>query len=96
MPKFLPQSLPDVVLVEPDVHHDPRGFFVETWQIERYREAGIGPDQIGTLITNQPNRIFLRNWRDALQVPEDKHVDTFEEHGNTFGAAIPISRSTRV
>ena len=54
------------------------------------REAGIGADQIGTLVTNQPNRIFLRNWRDALQVPESQHVDTFEEHGNLFGAGIPV------
>ncbi len=53
-------------------------------------EAGIKPEQIGTLITNQPNRIFLRNWRDALQVPESKHIDTFEDHGNLFGAGIPV------
>jgi len=52
--------------------------------------AGISTDEIGTLVTNQPNRIFLRNWREALQVPEDQHVDTFEEHGNLFGAGIPV------
>ncbi len=45
---------------------------------------------IDTLITNQPNRIFLRNWREALQVPAERHVSTFERHGNLFGAALPI------
>ncbi len=53
-------------------------------------EAGIGTDQIGTLITNQPNQIFLRNWREALQVSESQHVDTFSEHGNLFGAGMPV------
>jgi len=53
-------------------------------------EAQIKPAQIDTLITNQPNRIFLRNWRESVQVPEHKQVQTFDEHGNLFGAAIPV------
>ncbi len=28
-------------VVEPVVHRDPRGFFLETWREERYRAAGI-------------------------------------------------------
>ena len=35
-------AVPEVILVEPKVHGDHRGFFVETFQLERYREAGIG------------------------------------------------------
>jgi 3-oxoacyl-[acyl-carrier-protein] synthase-3 len=57
---------------------------------EACRLAALSPSQIGTLITNQPNRIFLRNWREALQLPADRHVSTFERHGNLFGAALPI------
>jgi len=57
---------------------------------EACREAGIESSQIGTFITNQPNQIFLRNWREAMQVPESRHINTFEEHGNLFGAAMPI------
>jgi 3-oxoacyl-[acyl-carrier-protein] synthase-3 len=45
---------------------------------------------IGTLVTIQPNNLFLRNWREALQVPAERHVSTFERHGNLFGAALPI------
>lgn len=33
--------LPGVLLIEPDVHGDARGYFFEAWQRERYREAGI-------------------------------------------------------
>ncbi|MGZ6777419.1 MAG: 3-oxoacyl-ACP synthase III family protein [Mycobacterium sp.] len=49
------------------------------------------PKDIDLLVTNQPNRVFLRNWRDALEIPEDKHRDTFEQCGNLFAAGIPIN-----
>lgn len=54
------------------------------------RQADLPTSQIDVLVTNQPNRIFLRNWREALEVPADRHVSTFERHGNLFGAALPI------
>jgi 3-oxoacyl-[acyl-carrier-protein] synthase-3 len=57
---------------------------------EACRLADLPTSQIGTLITNQPNRIFLRNWREALHVPPERHVSTFERHGNLFGAALPL------
>ena len=34
-------QLPGVLMIEPDVFGDHRGFFKETFQIERYQEAGI-------------------------------------------------------
>jgi dTDP-4-dehydrorhamnose 3,5-epimerase len=37
-------DLPGVRLVEPVRHADTRGFFVETWQRARYREAGLPSD----------------------------------------------------
>nr|WP_090279347.1 3-oxoacyl-[acyl-carrier-protein] synthase III C-terminal domain-containing protein [Mycolicibacterium komanii]CRL75232.1 3-oxoacyl-ACP synthase [Mycolicibacterium komanii] len=52
---------------------------------------GIKPPDLDVLVTNQPNRVFLRNWREALELPADRHVDTFEECGNLFGAGIPIN-----
>jgi dTDP-4-dehydrorhamnose 3,5-epimerase len=35
-------TLPGVLIVEPRVFRDARGFFVETWHEQRYAEAGIG------------------------------------------------------
>jgi 3-oxoacyl-[acyl-carrier-protein] synthase-3 len=52
---------------------------------------GMKPKELDLLVTNQPNRAFLRNWRDALEIPEDRHVDTFEECGNLFAAGIPVN-----
>jgi 3-oxoacyl-[acyl-carrier-protein] synthase III len=52
---------------------------------------GRKPKDIDLLVTNQPNRVFLRNWRDALELPKERHVDTFDECGNLFGAGIPVN-----
>lgn len=42
--KVIPAVLPGVLIVEPAVHEDRRGFFMETWHAERYMRAGIpGP-----------------------------------------------------
>ncbi len=42
--KVLPTDLPGVLILEPRVHGDARGWFMEAWQAQRYAEAGIpGP-----------------------------------------------------
>jgi 3-oxoacyl-[acyl-carrier-protein] synthase-3 len=58
---------------------------------EACAQAGVRPSDIDLLITNQPNAMFLRNWREALELPIEKHHDTFDRYGNLFGAAIPIN-----
>jgi dTDP-4-dehydrorhamnose 3,5-epimerase len=40
---FVPTAIPEVILVQPKVHRDGRGWFVETWHEERYAAHGIGP-----------------------------------------------------
>jgi 3-oxoacyl-[acyl-carrier-protein] synthase-3 len=52
---------------------------------------GVKPKDIDLFVTNQPNRVFLRNWREALELPKERHVDTFDECGNLFAAGIPIN-----
>lgn len=39
--KVIETALPGVLIIEPKVFGDSRGFFLETFQLERYREAGI-------------------------------------------------------
>ncbi|MDP7736833.1 3-oxoacyl-ACP synthase III family protein [Mycobacterium paragordonae] len=52
---------------------------------------GLHTHDIDLLVTNQPNRVFLRNWREALELPAGRHRDTFDECGNLFGAGIPVN-----
>lgn len=39
--KFRPTELPDVIVVEPLVHRDDRGFFLEVYHEGKFREAGL-------------------------------------------------------
>ena len=39
--KVIETKLPGVVVLEPDVFGDKRGFFLETWNQKRYEEVGI-------------------------------------------------------
>lgn len=39
--KFLQTKLAGVTIVEPDVFHDGRGFFLETYRADKYRQGGI-------------------------------------------------------
>ncbi len=39
--RFLPTSLPGVIVIEPDVFGDERGFFLETYRSEEFAAAGI-------------------------------------------------------
>lgn len=52
---------------------------------------GMQSKDLDLLVTNQPNRVFLRNWREALEMPRERHRDTFDQCGNLFGAGIPIN-----
>jgi 3-oxoacyl-[acyl-carrier-protein] synthase-3 len=52
---------------------------------------GLKARDIDLLVTNQPNRVFLHNWREALEVPESRHFDTYDQCGNLFGAGIPVN-----
>ncbi|MBF6495199.1 3-oxoacyl-ACP synthase III family protein [Nocardia cyriacigeorgica] len=52
---------------------------------------GVKGRDIDTFVTNQPNRLFLRNWHDALELPAERHPDTFDSCGNLFAAGIPVT-----
>lgn len=52
---------------------------------------GVKPRDLDLLVTNQPNRAFLRNWREAMELDKSRHLDTFDDCGNLFAAGIPIN-----
>ncbi len=37
--KFIPQTIPDVLLIEPTVHGDGRGYFIETFRQDLFEKA---------------------------------------------------------
>ncbi|MFC9662845.1 3-oxoacyl-ACP synthase III family protein [Nocardia sp. NPDC127606] len=59
--------------------------------LEVCKRIGVKSSDIDTFVTNQPNRLFLRNWHDALELPAERHPDTFDQCGNLFAAGIPVT-----
>jgi dTDP-4-dehydrorhamnose 3,5-epimerase len=55
----LPTRFPEIVLLEPQVHGDERGFLVETFRREAFREHGVDADFV------QEN--FSRSARDVVR-----------------------------
>jgi len=44
MKLYRPAGVPDLLLIEPNVHVDFRGFLIETWRRDHYRDVGVsGP-----------------------------------------------------
>ncbi len=39
--ELIPTSIPDVVIINPDVFRDERGYFLESFNIEKFRSMGI-------------------------------------------------------
>jgi len=39
--EFTATQIPDVLVIDPVVFEDPRGFFMETWQAQKFKEAGV-------------------------------------------------------
>lgn len=75
--KFEPTALPGVLIVEPDVHRDARGYFLETWQAEKYAAGGIR----GPFV--QDNHSF--SWRGALR---GLHVQARQPQGKLVRAVV--------
>jgi len=37
--RFIPQAIPEVILIDPEVHGDSRGYFVETFRQDKFEKA---------------------------------------------------------
>ncbi|MBD3619184.1 MAG: dTDP-4-dehydrorhamnose 3,5-epimerase [Chromatiales bacterium] len=80
-------KLPGVLLVEPAVFGDDRGFFMETYQAERYAEAGIpGPFVQDNLSFSQ--RGVLRGLH--FQQPNAQGKLVYVLQGEVFDVAVDI------
>lgn len=58
---------------------------------ELCERIGATAADIDVLVTNQPNRIFLENWRNALGIDPARHLDTFDRFGNLMTASVPVT-----
>jgi len=89
--KFIPTAISDVVLVEPAVFGDERGFFLEVWHREKYRTGGIDRDFVQDNHSKSRQGI-LRGLHYQSQHPQGKLVRAIA--GEIFDVAVDIRRSS--
>ena len=91
MPERLPTKLDGVVLLEPGVHGDERGFLVETFRRDKWAEAGIGVDFVQH---NQSRSVrnTLRGLHFQTEPGQAKLVRC--PHGSIFDVAVDLRRGS--
>jgi dTDP-4-dehydrorhamnose 3,5-epimerase len=89
--RFVPTALPGVLVIEPDVHRDPRGFFLETYHHSKYREGGIDV----TFVQHNhscSSRGTLRGLHAQRARPQAKLIRVLQ--GEIFDVAVDIRRGS--
>ena len=89
--KFVPSELREVIVIEPDVLQDRRGFFLETYHVEKYRAGGIAD----AFVQDNHSRSAggtIRGLHLQLQHPQGKLIRVIE--GEIFDVAVDVRRGS--
>ena len=89
--RVVPGAIPDILIVEPDVFSDGRGFFVETYHADRYRRHGIA----GPFVQDNHSRSLggtIRGLHLQLRHPQGKLIRVIE--GEIFDVAVDVRRGS--
>jgi dTDP-4-dehydrorhamnose 3,5-epimerase len=86
-----PSSIPEVLVIEPDVHRDSRGFFVETYRADRYRASGVAPAFVQDNHTRSLGRT-VRGLHMQRNRPQAKLIRVIA--GEIFDVAVDLRRGS--
>jgi dTDP-4-dehydrorhamnose 3,5-epimerase len=89
--RTLPTELEGPVLIEPEVHGDDRGFFLESWNERRFAEAGIEARFVQDNHSRSARGV-LRGIHYQLARPQGKLVRVTS--GAVFDVAVDLRRSS--
>jgi dTDP-4-dehydrorhamnose 3,5-epimerase len=90
--KVVPTALPEVLLLEPRVHGDARGFFMESWNARTFREA-TGLDAAFVQDNHSRSvRNVLRGIHYQVVRPQGKLIRVVS--GSVFDVAVDLRRSS--
>ena len=85
--KITETRLPGVLLIEPDVFGDDRGYFMESWNQDQYRELGLDCNFIQDNLSFSRKDI-LRGLHFQNPNPQGKLVSVLQ--GEVFDVAVDI------
>jgi dTDP-4-dehydrorhamnose 3,5-epimerase len=89
--KFIPTALPDVLILEPRIFQDERGFFLETYQAEQFAAAGICAQFVQDNHSGS-RRGALRGLHYQIRQSQGKLVRVVA--GEIFDVAVDLRRSS--
>lgn len=87
----LETPLPGVLLIEPDVYGDSRGFFMESWNLKRYAEQGLEVEFVQDNISFS-RRGILRGLHFQNPNPQGKLVQVLQ--GEVYDVAVDIRKGS--
>jgi dTDP-4-dehydrorhamnose 3,5-epimerase len=85
--KVKPSRIPGLLIIEPAVHGDERGFFMESYSRDRYAEAGL-PNEFVQDNVSLSSRGILRGLH--LQHPNGQGKLCFVLDGEVFDVAVDV------
>jgi dTDP-4-dehydrorhamnose 3,5-epimerase len=85
-------SIPDVLIFEPQVFGDERGFVLESWNAERYRQAMGFDVEFVQDNHSRSRRGVLRGLHYQIEQPQGKLVRAAT--GRVFDAAVDLRKSS--
>ena len=88
---FIPTTIPDVILIEPKVFADERGFVLESYQKQRFTAAGIPFDFVQDNHSKSQQGV-LRGLHYQIQQAQGKLVRVIA--GEVFDVAVDIRKSS--
>ncbi|RPI30105.1 MAG: dTDP-4-dehydrorhamnose 3,5-epimerase [Chloroflexota bacterium] len=89
--QFIPASLPGLILIEPQVFSDARGFFMETFQARLFADAGISTDFVQDNHSGS-QKGTLRGLHYQIRQAQGKLVRVIA--GEVFDVAVDLRRSS--
>jgi dTDP-4-dehydrorhamnose 3,5-epimerase len=89
--KVTATEIPDVVVIEPDVFRDPRGFFMETFHAQKFRSQGL-PEAFVQDNQSRSTRGVVRGLHYQLEHPQGKLVRVV--NGEVFDVAVDIRKGS--
>jgi len=89
--RVVPTTLPDVLLIEPSVFGDQRGFFFESWNRRAFGEAGVEAEFVQDNHSRSVHNV-LRGLHYQIEHAQGKLVRVCA--GTVFDVAIDIRRSS--
>ena len=88
---FTPTTIPDIILIEPNVFGDERGFFMETYQLNKFAKAGISTNFVQDNHSGSQQGT-LRGLHYQIKQTQGKLVRVIA--GEVFDIAVDIRRNS--